>query len=259
MRATIDQRLARERAFHNDLLLDDGPRRASSFYAINERSWEFYSRALLSKCSRASARGSTDFLEYGCGGGSFSAWLLADNRFPVTGIDLSDVAVARVQSEADRRFPDADLQFRVMNAEAMDFDDDSFDVVCGNGIIHHLDLEASLREVARVLRSDGSAIFTEPLGHNPFINLYRRLTPAQRTDDEHPLLMDDLQLAGRYFGRVEARFFHLFSLASLSIRNSKRFPQALAALDRLDRAAFRLLPPARKYAWHTVLVLSEPA
>jgi len=44
----------------------------------------------------------------------------------------------------------------------------------------------------------GSAIFIDPLGHNPAINMFRRSTPDLRTEDEHPLLLEDFRLAGRY-------------------------------------------------------------
>ncbi|WP_428491963.1 hypothetical protein [Rhodopila sp.] len=57
----------------------------------------------------------------------------------------------------------------------------------GIGIIHHLDTRQASREVARVLRPDGNAVFWEPMGTNPIIGLYRMLTPNARTVDEHPL------------------------------------------------------------------------
>src|SRR3546814_1101008 len=80
-----------------------------------------------------------------------------------------------------------------MNAEAMTFPDDSFDLVFGSGIIHHLDIDRAFGEIARVLRPGGRAVFIEPLGLNPAIELYRRFTPSARTPDEHPLLRRDFR------------------------------------------------------------------
>lgn len=37
--------------------------------------------------------------------------------------------------------------------------------------------------------------FSEPLGHNPIINWYRNRTPEMRTEDEHPLLIKDIEFA----------------------------------------------------------------
>lgn len=42
-------------------------------------------------------------------------------------------------------------------------------------------------------------MFFEPLGHNLLINLYRRLTPELRTEDEHPLVACDLERLVNYF------------------------------------------------------------
>ena len=75
------------------------------------------------------------------------------------------------------------VSFLVMDAESMKFEDKTFDVVYGSGILHHLNIDKAYRELARVLKPDGVAIFIEPLGHNPLINLYRKklLLYAHRT------------------------------------------------------------------------------
>ena len=88
---------------------------------------------------------------------------------------------ARAEGLEDR------LTFRVMDAEQLEFADDSFNLVCGSGVLHHLDLNRAYAEVARVLEPTGIGVFEEPLGHNPAINAYRRRTPEMRTVDEHPL------------------------------------------------------------------------
>ena len=73
------------------------------------------------------------------------------------------------------------VRFQVMNAEVLEFPDASFDLVFGVAILHHLDLDTACAEFLRVLRPSGTAVFLEPLGHNPFINLVRWATPAART------------------------------------------------------------------------------
>jgi ubiquinone/menaquinone biosynthesis C-methylase UbiE len=64
-----------------------------------------------------------------------------------------------------------------MNAEATTFPDNSFDLICGSSILHHLNLDKACAEIRRILRPDGGAVFIEPLGHNPLINMFRKLTP----------------------------------------------------------------------------------
>jgi SAM-dependent methyltransferase len=94
------------------------------------------------------------------------------------------------------------VRFLVMDAESLGFDEGSFDVVVGSGILHHLALRQS-----RVLRPDGCAVFVDPLGHNIFIRLYRKLTPSMRTADEHPLL-DQGNSTGRAIFPRSRRIFH---------------------------------------------------
>jgi len=109
-----------------------------------------------------------------------------------------------------------------------------------------------------VLRDDGSAMFVEPLGHNPLINLYRRRTPQLRTPDEHPLLVDDIREAERHFESIEPHFCYLTSLAAVPFRNVGFFRSLVRGLDRFDQFIFRYLPPSRRYAWQVAIKLRNP-
>src|ERR1017187_2444440 len=150
------------------------------------------------------------------------------------------------------------VDFRVMDAEVLEFPDDSFDLICVVAILHHLDLDKSLAEIARTLRPGAAAIFLEPLAYNPIINLYRRLTPHLRTEDEHPLTMTDLKGASRFFGEVAATYFHLLSLGAAPLHRMPGFEKAVHVLEAADRLLFRLVPFASRYAWTVGLVFSRP-
>lgn len=254
---SVESRYESERRFHDALVEEDVDRSAGRFYAIAQTSWDLYRRLIVDVAARASDLGRCQILEYGSGAGAYSSQALAEAGYPSVGIDLSGASVEAARERATQRFPLIPLDYRVMNAEALDFGDDEFDLICGNGILHHLDLERSYAEIARTLRPDGTAVFSEPLGHNPFINLYRRFTPSQRTEDEHPLRAPDVALAKRYFGGVEARYFHLLAIAATPLRNTRLFSPVLRGLDRLDR---RLLAfaPLQRHAWFVVLRLTQP-
>jgi SAM-dependent methyltransferase len=244
-----DPRYAREQEFH-DRTGGDRWQAVEKYYAVTQSSHAEYHARIV-----AAARGA-HVLEYGCGDGS-SAFLLAENGARVTGIDISPERIRRAAAEADaRRMQNVD--FRVMNAEHLEFEDNAFDLICGTSIIHHLDLDRSTAELARTLKPSGRAVFLEPLGHNPVINAYRRRTPAYRTHDEHPLLMRDLESLGRRFDVVDARFFHLVSLAAYPFRSQRGFNKILRGLEHVDRAVFALAPMLRRYAWVVVLSLAQP-
>jgi hypothetical protein len=64
----------------------------------------------------------------------------------------------------------------------------------------------------RLLRVDGAAIFFEPLGENPFINLYRKATPHSRTPDETPLSRKDIARITATFPGATIEHFGLTTL-----------------------------------------------
>jgi SAM-dependent methyltransferase len=245
-------RKQREAEFHNRTYTDEAREKLwSSYYLIVDSSRRFYEDYLGARCR------DTDVLEYGSGLASEAFFLADRGARSVTGIDISSVAVERDNQRARAKGYER-VTFVVMDAETMDFEPESFDLICGTAILHHLDLERAYSELARVLRPGGRAIFIEPLGHNPLINLYRRRTPHLRTPDEHPLLTEDLELASRYFRSVRARFAHLSSLAAVPFRRLRFFANLVGAFDDLDRTLFRFVPALRRYAWQVVLELSGP-
>jgi SAM-dependent methyltransferase len=136
-----------------------------------------------------------------------------------------------------------------MNAEALDFPSESFDLVFGSGVLHHLNLESAYSGIARVLRPGGKAVFIEPLGHNPIINWFRNRTPDMRTPDEHPLLMRDIKLAKQFFD-IEIKYFSLCSIAA------KWCKPLLVPLETLDRQLFSWIPSIRKHAWLCVIQMT---
>jgi ubiquinone/menaquinone biosynthesis C-methylase UbiE len=95
-------------------------------------------------------------LEIGCGLGTDGA-RFARAGAVYTGVDLTEAAV----SLARRRFELESLpgEFRVADAEALEFGDDSFDIVYSHGVLHHTpDARAAVREVRRVLAPKGRAV-----------------------------------------------------------------------------------------------------
>jgi len=72
----------------------------------------------------------------------------------VVGIDLAEGMIRLTREEAARR--GVTVSLRVMDAEALDFPDASFDrVLCGFGIMFFPQLDRALGEFRRVLKPDG--------------------------------------------------------------------------------------------------------
>lgn len=245
----METRIEREKRFHDKAYAEQPRQVVGKYYSITESSIAHYKRFLKEHSSGKRV------LEYGCGEGSY-AFFLANQNANVTGIDISDYAIKEAEQRSKRE--GLNICFRAMNAEKLEFNDNTFDVVCGTGILHHLELKTALTELSRVLTPQGQAIFIEPLGHNPFINLYRKATPNLRTEDEHPLLMMDIELLREYFSLVDVRYSNLFSLAAVPFHSTRIFRWAVGTLELLDKFVFKLLPFMRKYAWTVVIIVSQP-
>lgn len=244
-------RLQRERRFHDERFAahDKVRHRADKYYVLMQRP-----RRMLEQIALTAA-GQAQLLDYGCSTGeSIVFW--ARNGVDTTGIDLSPEAIHIANERVAREGLAAKLL--VMNAEEMSFRDGTFGVVVGTGILHHLNLRNAFSEIARVLRSDGRAVFIEPLGRNPLINLYRKLTPSMRSADEHPLRASDLRTAAEYFGEVCCTFHNLTTLCAVPMRSTPVFTTLYNALRRVDDALFRYLPFTRDFAWMVTMQLSHP-
>lgn len=95
-------------------------------------------------------------LEIGCGLGTDGAQFARAGAI-YTGIDLTEAAVGL----ARRRFEIENLpgEFRVSDAEKLDFADENFDLVYSHGVLHHTpDTAGAVGEAHRVLRPGGRAV-----------------------------------------------------------------------------------------------------
>lgn len=109
-------------------------------------------------------------LDIGCGPG----WLAvqyASGGAQVTAVDLTETAVQNTK----RHLAIRGLEGRVLqaNAEALPFDDGSFDLVYASGVLHHTpDTEQAVREAGRVTKPGGAAkitLYHKGLLHAPVV------------------------------------------------------------------------------------------
>jgi SAM-dependent methyltransferase len=98
-------------------------------------------------------------LELGCGSGFFLLNLIqagVARRGSVTDLSPGMVKVATRNGEN----LGLDIDGRVADAEGVPYEDDTFDLVVGHAVLHHIpDVEKSLREVVRVLKPGGRFVF----------------------------------------------------------------------------------------------------
>ena len=98
-------------------------------------------------------------LEVGCGIGT-DLLRFARGGARVTGVDLAERSIELATANFDLHGLGGAADLRVVNAEALPFDDASFDVVYGHGVLQYTaDARRMVRECRRVLVPGGEAIF----------------------------------------------------------------------------------------------------
>ena len=92
-------------------------------------------------------------LEIGCGAG-YDAYEFCRNGADYTGIDIAPENIDRISKHLS--FYGYQPKLMVGDAEFLEFQDESFDVVFSNGVLHHVpDITRTLKEINRVLKPGG--------------------------------------------------------------------------------------------------------
>lgn len=193
-------------------------------------------------------------LEYGCGDG-LNTVVLARREANVIALDISPdlIGVARRRLEVNGLGGRA--SFVVGSAHQLPVPDESVDVLFGIAILHHLDLALSAREVNRVLRPGGRAIFQEPVRNSRWVALLRNLIPYRSplvSPFERPLTDRELGDYARGFAAFRSKPFQLPTTSLVDVVPPLR-RRYLHSSIRWDAAVLRRLPALSHYATIRVL------
>ena len=212
-------------------------------------------------------------LDLGCGAGETSVYFALQGA-DVYACDIAEESVALATRLAEKFKVNA--HFATADSSDLPYPDQQFDFVFGNGVLHHVELSSAAKEVHRVLKSGGKALFIEPLPYNPAINVYRVLAKDVRSSDEKPLSFKQLKGFAAPFSSWDHREFWLFSLLIFfhfffvrgwhpsKVRYWKRVIEAgneysslFARLQAMDNFCLKYLPFLRYLCWNTVLVVRK--
>jgi len=193
-------------------------------------------------------------LDFGCGH-AMMAVVLARRGANVTAFDLS---LGYVQ-EARRRAVanEVSVNFVQADGDRLPFADATFDAIWGNAILHHLDLPTAAREVWRVLRPGGVAVFCEPWGGNPLLEAARQWLPypgKHRTRDEQPLRRDGVAALRSVFPDLEMQGHQFFGM----IRRVLPWRVLTRCLDRVDAALLPRVTFLGSFCRYVVLTMRRP-
>ena len=223
------------------------------YYSITKSSEQYKHDWLSKNCNK-----NTKVLDFACGSGENGIYA-ATCGSSTLGIDISPEGVDNANANAERMGVSNICEFQVMDGEDMKFEDNSFDLGIEYGALHHVDLDAALSELARVLKPEGKMMCVEAMRHNPLIHWYRKKTPHLRTEweVEHILGVESFEIIKKYFRKINVRYFHLTSLCLVPLRKTFIFPLLLPFFNFVDEI---LLSNnfIGKYGWIMAIEISEP-
>jgi SAM-dependent methyltransferase len=99
------------------------------------------------------------YLEVGCGNGTLCKHMAEKYRMDVTGVDVAPDQIERARKDAAGM---PNLQFVVLDATTLPFDDASFDIVLSSGVMHHVrEWRDAFEEIARVMKASGHFVYLD--------------------------------------------------------------------------------------------------
>jgi len=179
----FEEMLEAEQAEHNELYAEvgrrtTGPVTLSSYrrkmaYPWSKR-WGLYSEEIarfagaLEPYLQNIARQGYPVLDYACGIGDFACYLALKGCREVHGFDLSVRGIEVGRELAAKSGLSDRIHLNAMNAQQLQYEDNQFGLIAGKGVLHHvLKYPHTAREIQRVLRPGGRALFLENLGNGP--------------------------------------------------------------------------------------------
>ncbi len=192
-------------------------------------------------------------VDFGCGSGANSVHLALAGA-ALAGVDISESLIRLARQRLAANDVEQTARFVVGSAHDLPFESDSVDVVFGIAILHHLELPLVAREVHRILKPGGRAIFQEPVRNSRVIHFLRTLIPYRAPDIspfERPLTDHELQAFAGRFSSLRTKAFALpFVKLAMLIPRVRKNPDWWYGLDARLLARFPLL---RQYASIRVL------
>jgi SAM-dependent methyltransferase len=185
-------------------------------------------------------------LDIGCGSGLYFP-LLARRAERLAGLDFSSEMIAAARGLVEKKgLTNVDLF--VGSAEELPFPDESFDLVLGIDVLHHIpDLERALREVRRVLRPGGRFASVEPNVLNPMVFLAHLIPAEERGALGRNWPWKTRRLIKRNIGRPRVSYvFHVTSSGSKLLAGVLRFLDRTMQFWPLRCLGIRMIMTAQK-------------
>lgn len=285
----LTARQKREQAYHDeyaksldasdpiDFACVDGPRSGSE-----RRPWNAYwvlLETILAEYEKLPHRATRPtILDFG-GGPGYYAVLYARIGYRVESFDISVGSVEFAARRAQAHGYADDIHVSVGVGEQLAYQGESFDVVCGIDILHHLDdIPAAIRECHRVLKPGGVAYFKEffeAVAWDRIRNtrLLRKIAPNSAshdfdryvTEDERKVDAADLRAIGEIAPGIDVKYFRILSrlnnigLLGGKFKSAEALFQRKAWADKIDRWMIDRFSSVHRLCGEGIICFRKPA
>ena len=185
-------------------------------------------------------------LDVGCGEGS-NAVLMARFGAEVLGIDVSPGSIALCHRRAELDGVAQRTRFTCAPLDTVELPAGCFDVIWGDGVLHHLipELDTVMEKLTRWAKPGALFVFSEPVCLSPWLRRLRMNLPihTDATPDERPLEASEMALLHARLPGLRMRWFGMLSRLDRYVlvqRNYERSPPPRRwlsdLLGRIDRA-----------------------
>jgi len=129
-------------------------------------------------------RNDLNILELGCGTGEYTK--LVSKLLPKSTIYAIDISEKMLKIGKNKCVQSKNTRFFKRSAYQTGFNDDSFDVIFGFYVLHHLNTLKTIQEIVRILKPGGLVYFCEPNILNPLVYLIKKNKYLKRIVGDSP-------------------------------------------------------------------------
>jgi 2-polyprenyl-3-methyl-5-hydroxy-6-metoxy-1,4-benzoquinol methylase len=188
-------------------------------------------------------------LELGCGTGTFTQ-RIASTGAEITAIDLSPDLIAMARKEVQLH-----ISLVLVNVEKLSFPDETFEVVCGSSVLHHLNVGNALNEIHRVLRPGGRLALAEPNMINPQIAIQKNIKWIKRRMGDLP--HETAFFSWRLGATLQRIGFNEVSIYPFDFLHPLTPPLMIDTVDKLGRYLEKV-PIVREIAGSLLISAEKP-
>jgi SAM-dependent methyltransferase len=200
-------------------------------------------------------RGKT-IADVGCGCGWFSVYLAQQGARLEHGFDVSPKMIEAANRRAHVNEVADKVRFTAGTADMIGQYDDSFDLVVGISVLHHINIEGFSSTLNKAWTTQGRSVFLEPLGGNRLIDFFRQKVHlgllGERTEGEEPLGPSAFVELSRRFAVNHREFQFLGAIARYVGDRTTMW----LGLDAIDGCMLAWLPAIRRKCRLTVVELA---